>query len=218
MNLTIILSWLGMFLCLSGLRADEPKYRALFAEDFSRGLNEAWKPVKFTGLTEYKIIREGTNFCLQGHADKTASGLAHELKLKSSSHLKVQWRWKIDRCPPGGSENKKDTFDHTVRLFIAFDTFLGPPRTVNYVWANQSAVGETFHHPSSNRARFIVLQQGNEKAGKWLTETRDLSADWQRLFDKSTMPDIVGIGFMTDADGTVAEVNGFYGDIRIFEE
>lgn len=125
----------------------------------------------------------------------------------------ISWRWKIDRVPPGGSEDVKKTFDHTARLFVAFKTFLGPPRSINYVWANQLPIGKTFHHPSSGRSRFIVLQSGNAKAGQWLMERRRIEADWKLLFGDDDVPEIVGIGLMTDSDGTGATVTGCYDDI-----
>jgi hypothetical protein len=206
-----------VFLSLAALAA-EPAGRTVFQETFARGLGAEWKPVKFSGVTEYKVVTEGTNHFVQARANKTASGLAREVKVKSAKNLKIEWRWKIDRCPAGGTETNITTFDHTARIFVAFDTFIGPARTVNYVWSNQDRVGGTFHHPNSDRARFVTLQSGNGKAGQWITEARDLTADWRRLFGKDEVPTVVGIGFMTDADGTQTDITGGYGTIRIFEE
>ncbi|MBI3879088.1 MAG: DUF3047 domain-containing protein [Verrucomicrobia bacterium] len=190
----------------------------LFEENFSTGLSALWKPVDFTGRTQYTVVGEGTNAWLAAHAVKSASGLAREVRFKPAAKFRLTWRWKIDRCPPGGSEDVKATFDHTARIFIAFEARLGPPRTVNYVWANQLAVGATFNHPSSGRARFIVLQSGDAKAGPWQSESRDVAADWKKLFGDLEMPDLVGIGLMTDADGTAADVTGGYADFRLTAE
>ena len=107
------------------------------------------------------------------------------------------------------------TFDHTARIFVAFDTFIGPPRTINYVWANQMGTNSVFDHPSSSRSKFIVVESGNEKAGQWLMEQRDLKKDWQRLFKSESMPKIVGVGVFTDSDGTRTSVTGWYDDIVI---
>jgi hypothetical protein len=188
--------------------------QVIFQENFDHALAERWKPLKFEGRTEYVIAREGTNSFLRGTANATASGLAVELQPTPANGAVISWRWKIDRVPPGGSEDEKKTFDHTARLFVAFKTFLGPPRSVNYVWANQTAVGKTFHHPSSGRSRFIVLESGNEKAGQWMTERRDVAQDWKLLFGDDP-PEIVGLGFMTDADGTESKVTGCYDQIEL---
>jgi hypothetical protein len=190
----------------------------IFKEDFEHGLTGRWKPVKFEGLTHYSIAREGTNSYLEGIADKTASGLASEVSIEPKNRLILSWRWKIDQIPKGGGETDKKNFDHTARLFVAFKSRLGPPRTINYVWADKTPVGKTFHHPSSNRSRFIVLASGNDKAGQWISYRRDLLGDWKLLFRDDDPPEIVGIGLMTDSDGTQTRVTGGYDDLEIREE
>lgn len=187
----------------------------LFSEDFEKGLGKRWEPVKFEGATEYAVIKEGDTSVLKAHASSSASGLGVKVNLTAKAGTKVSWRWKIDKTPPGGSEDKKKTFDHTARLFVAFKTMIGPPKTVNYVWANKTPINKTFEHPSSGRARFIVLQSGDAKAGQWITESRDLSADWKLLFGDDKPPEIVSIGLMTDSDGTGSTVTGWYDDLLI---
>jgi hypothetical protein len=171
--------------------------------------------VQFTGETEYRVVPEGTNSVLRGSARSAASGYAAKLDAVSAKGALLSWKWKIDHIPPGGKDNDIKAFDHTARLFVAFKTFIGPPRTINYVWANQAAVGNTFHHPSSGRSRFVVLQSGNDKADQWIAETRDIAKDWKLLFGDDDPPAIVGLGFMTDSDGTKSTVTGWYDDIEL---
>jgi hypothetical protein len=190
----------------------------LFLEDFETGLKPVWHKVEFKGETEYRITKEETNSFLQGHARSTASGLAVKLDSVPAKNAVLSWKWKIDQVPPGASENDIKTFDHTARLFVAFKTLIGPPRSINYVWANQGGTGSTFHHPSSGRSRFIVLESGNENAGKWMNEKRDITKDWKLLFGDEATPAIVGVGFMTDSDGTKTDVTGSYDDIEVRAE
>jgi hypothetical protein len=206
----------GLLIAAFNLFATAPT--VVFKEDFEHGLTERWKPVKFEGLTHYSIAREGTNSYLEGIADKTASGLAAEVSIEPRNRLILSWRWKIDQTPKGGGETEKKNFDHAARLFVAFKSRLGPPRTINYVWADKTPVGKMFHHPSSNRSRFIVLANGNDKAGQWVACRRDLLADWKLLFDDDDPPEIVGIGLMTDSDGTQTRVTGAYDDLQILKE
>jgi hypothetical protein len=72
-----------------------------------------------------------------------------------------------------------------------------------------------FDHPSSSRSKFIVLESGNAKAGQWVTEGRNLTEDWKRLFKNDKPPKIVGLGVFTDSDGTRTSVTGWYDDIVI---
>jgi len=38
------------------------------------------------------------------------------------------------------------------------------------------------------------------------------------LFGEDDVPEIVGLGFMTDSDGTKSKVTGWYDDIRVEKE
>jgi hypothetical protein len=104
-------------------------------------------------------------------------------------------------------------FDHSARVFVAFDTWIGTPRTINYVWGNHAQTNSTFDHPLSSRTKFIVIETGNGKAGQWLNERRDVRSDWNLLFKGEPMPKIVGIGVFTDSHHTRAPVTGWYQDI-----
>lgn len=186
--------------------------RAGFQENFEQGLRPYWKPVEFEGETKYTIEKEGTNSVLRGTAQSAATGLAVKFEGLEPKGATLSWRWKIDKIPPGGSDDKKKTFDHTARLFVAFKTRFGPPRTINYVWGNVVPAGKTFHHPSSGRARFIVVNSGNSGAGEWHSFERKIGEDWKTLFGNDDPPEIVGLGFMTDSDGTESTVTGWYDD------
>lgn len=188
---------------------------SLFSEDFAQGLTKRWEPVKFEGRTEYTVVKENGNPVLQAHAESSASGLGAKAEFSIKPGTTFSWRWKLDKTPPGATDDAKKTFDHTVRLFVAFKTSIGPPRTINYVWSARTPVGKTFHHPSSGRARFIVLESGDGKAGQWIKESRDLFADWKQLFGNDDPPSVVSIGLMTDSDGTGSTVTGWYDDLLV---
>jgi hypothetical protein len=211
MNKGLYLAWALLF-CATNHAA------ALFSEDFQQGLSKKWEPVKFEGITQYTTPaddKDKNNKVLQARAASSASGVGTKVSIPLKPNTTFTWRWKIDKTPKGGSEDAKKTFDHTARLFVAFKSGIGPPRTINYVWANKTAVGKTFNHPSSGRARFIVLQNGDGKANQWITEKRDLYADWKQLFGNDDPPAIASIGLMTDSDGTETTVTGWYDDLQI---
>ena len=55
------------------------------------------------------------------------------------------------------------------------------------------------------RIRYIVLQSGNDRLDRWVSERRDLAADFMRLFkDESpnSVPPIIGIAIGADSDNT----------------
>ena len=117
-----------------------------------------------------------------------------------------------------GSERELAKFDHAARVFVAFDTFIGPPRTLNYLWGNVEPAGTILDHPKSSRAQLIVLESGNGKAGQWIAEERDVTADWKKVFPGQPMPKVTGLGVMTDGDSLGVKLTGAYADIELIGE
>ncbi|HYE31834.1 MAG TPA: DUF3047 domain-containing protein [Methylomirabilota bacterium] len=197
-----------LFLTLTAAGAD-----TLFKEDFENGLKPHWKPLKFEGLTSYKIVAEGTNHVMQASAQSAASGLLAEVQASTKKGLVLSWRWKIDQVPQGATRTDKKTFDHTARMIISHKPRLGLPTTLNYVWSADGKIDEGYDHPGSGRSKFIILQSSNAKAGQWLSEKRDVVADWKKAFGEAPPNTITAVGFMTDSDGTQTHVIGNYDDI-----
>jgi len=193
--------------------------KIFFAEDFARGLSNGWENVAFFKTpTDYQVVVEGTNTFVRGVAEKTCSALSRKLDLAPPAKLKLRWRWKIDGVNTNGSERDLKKFDHAARVFVAFDTLIGPPRTLNYLWADVEKPGTVLEHPKSGRAQIFVLESGDAKAGQWIGEERDVTADWQRVFPDKPMPKIVGLGVMTDSDSLGKKLTGDYADLQLIDE
>ncbi len=193
--------------------------KILFAENFSRGLVGGWQNTAFfKPPTDYQVVRDGTNFFVRGVAVKTSSALSCKLDLAPPGKLTLRWRWKIDGVATNGSERDLKKFDHAARVFIAFDTFIGPPLTLIYLWGDAEKAGTVLAHPKSSRAQLFVLESGNAKAGQWIAEERDVAADWRKVFLDRTMPKIIGIGLMTDSDSLGQTLTGSYADIVLTGE
>ena len=191
----------------------------MFAEDFSRGITNGWQNVAlFKTPTDYQVRREGTNSFLHGVADKSCSALSIKLELAPPKKLTLRWRWRIDGVNTNGSERGLKKFDHAARVFVAFDTFIGPPRTLNYLWADVEPAGAALSHPKSDRAQLIMVESGNAKAGQWISEEREVTADWAKAFPGKSMPKIVGLGVMTDSDSLGQKLTGDYGQIELMGE
>jgi hypothetical protein len=210
---------LAFFVFAGALASGAAPEKILFAENFSRGLADGWQNVAyFKTPTDYQVVQAGTNFFLRGVAEKTCSALTVKLNLAPPQNLKLRWRWKIDGVNTNGSERDIKKFDHAARVFLAFDTFIGPPRTLNYFWGDAEKTGTVLAHPKSARAQIFVVESGNARAGEWISEERDVTADWQKVFPDRPMPEIVGLGLMTDSDSLGQKLSGDYAAIELIGE
>ena len=64
----------------------------------------------------------------------------------------------------------------------------------------------------------IALESGVQKAGQWIAEERDVTADWHQLFGDRPMPKIVAIGVITDSENTGAQVTGYYQKLELLAQ
>ncbi len=210
---------IGLFLFVGSLAWAAASEKILFTENFSGGLANGWQNIAyFKTPTDYAVGRDGTNFCVRGVAAKTCSALSRKLNLVPPEKMKLRWRWKIDGVNTNGSERDLKKFDHAARVFLAFDTFIGPPCTLNYLWGDVEKSGTVLAHPKSGRAQIFVLESGNEQAGAWVAEERDVTADWKRAFPDKPMPKLIGIGLMTDSDSLGQKLTGNYADLELSGE
>ena len=183
----------------------------IFKENFAHGLTNGWENVAFfKKLTSYQILREENHYFLRGVAEKGCSA--------PSPKLTLRWRWRVAGVNPDGSERDLKKFDHAARLVVAFDTLIGPPRTLNYFWANVELPGTVLEHPKSGRAQMLILESGNAKASQWVAEERDLVADWKKVFPGKPMTKMVALGVMTDSDSLGQTLTGDYADIEMRAE
>ena len=145
----------------------------------------------------------------------------------------LTWRWKVSRALDRADMDEKSGDDYAARVYVFFDVPLEslsfmdrtkirlarlvagsdvPTAALCYVWDNKHRIGFTRASPHTNRVQKTVLQSGSEKAGQWQTETRDVAADFRKLFGQEP-PRIIGIAIGNDTDDTHEQVTTWYGDV-----
>ncbi len=73
-------------------------------------------------------------------------------------------------------------------------------------------MGERYKSPCEVRARIIIIQSGEKDAGKWLSYKVNHYEDYFQEFGQKP-PEIVYVGFQTNADRTHGKVEAWYSDI-----
>ncbi len=192
------------------------------------------KPAPKAADTRYTLVREGDTTVLKAEADHSMSGLAFSTRVVLSATPLLRWRWKITAPVKSGDMTKKSGDDYAARIYVLFDypaeklsfatraklrigeALYGqkiPTAALNYVWDNRQPVGTIRPNAYTERARMVVLQSGAAKAGQWVTETRDVAADFKAAFGEDA-PDVVGIALATDTDNTGEQTVSWYGDLE----
>ena len=147
-----------------------------------------------------------------------ASGMIKRLDFNPEHYRYLRWTWKIQHTIAEGDERTKAGDDYAARIYVVFPGyFFWQTKAINYIWANHIKKGDFIANAFTSNAIMLAVESGDEKAGQWLIEERDIYTDYRRLF--GTDPgEASAIAFMTDTDNTGSSVKAWYGDITLLME
>lgn len=129
---------------------------------------------------------------------------------------RLRWRWRALTLPTGGNECTKGKGDSAAVIYVTWRRTLRW-YTLKFVWSGQAPVGAVC---GRKRSPFlaqdtIVLRSGGP-LNTWRSEDIDLHAEFRKAFEdgdpKADVPDLLGIGLMTDGDQTQSESAADYAD------
>jgi len=176
---------------------------------------DKWKEEAFIGNTRYELLNEEGVRVLKATANKTASVLykRHTIDLKRTPWL--DWSWKVDSVYNGIDETKKAGDDFPARLYVTARVGLLPWDTValNYVWSSNQPVGTVWPNPHTAKSIMIAMQSGDEKAGQWVTQRRNIADDFKSLFNID-VTHLLGYAVMVDGDNSAQVGSAYFGGIH----
>jgi len=177
-----------------------------------------WETKSFKGATDYSLVRDDGRTVVKAVSRGTASGLFKKVKLNPERFRYLRWSWKISGTVKNGDETTKAGDDYAARVYVVFPgRFFWQTRAINYIWANRLARGSALPNAFTSHAMMLAVESGPERAGQWLTEERDILADYRRLFGDEPR-EIGTIAIMTDTDNTGGEATAWYGAIMLSTE
>jgi hypothetical protein len=229
---------LVFFSITSIAQASEPIVAGNFSEQSENSaLPDYWEPLLFDGIkkhTSYTHIFDGEAGSIQATSQASSSGLVRRIKIDPSLYSTISFRWKIQDTIQSADLTQKKGDDAPARVYITFaynaaqvswweavqfETIkllygeYPPISSLIYVWASHGEQGAILESPYTSRVKVIVLESGAKKRGKWVSEKRNILADYRKAFDTDDIPMISGVAIMTDTDNTGEEAVAWYGDI-----
>lgn len=150
-------------------------------------------------------------------SERSASALLHELNTEVARTGRITWRWRVERAVPNNRrERMKKGDDYAARLFVIFGEGMLGPKTeaICYVWAANEPVGSVYESPYVPTVATVVVETGNEHAGKWVAEERDFVEDFRSIFGKEPGT-LSAVAIMVDTDDTSTSATAWFDTIRI---
>jgi hypothetical protein len=170
----------------------------------------------------YSVLGDGSNAFIRSEYKPPLKTVVLGVKLPDEIQKKarlLRWRWRARVLPKGGNECVKEKNDSAAVVYVIFKQGLHM-YTLKYTW---SAEGPKMTACDSQRSPVvsqdsIILESGGP-LNEWVTEEVDLKADFRERFrnrdPKGHVPDIVGLGIMTDGDQTKSESSADFGDFEL---
>ncbi|MGB5832804.1 MAG: DUF3047 domain-containing protein [Thiohalocapsa sp.] len=208
--------------------------------DFSGGsaggaFPSGWRVAKLPGVdaTRFSMVDVDGVTALRMDAADAGAALFRPVRVDPAETPMLRWRWRVGALIPGSDIRRKDGDDLPARLYVMFDypldkltliergkiklarTVAGdmvPAAALCYVWDSRLRAGTSLWNPYTDRVRIIVVNSGGADLGQWVSEERDVAADFRAAFGEEP-PRISGIAVGADTDQTGATVSAWFGDI-----
>ena len=187
-------------------------------DGFADGWRARWREEKFfTKPTHYEVTTENGAPVLHATSASAHAGLVRAIDVVAPTQAKLTWRWKI-RAPLTGNTRERERAgdDYAARVFVVFETSVNPFRTraINYVWAAHEPAGATYPSPYTRTVGMVVVRSGAAEAGRWHGETRDVIADYRRVFGEAPTR-ISAVAVLVDTDNTGREAEAWFATLSL---
>ncbi len=189
--------------------------------------------------TKFTVVDLGGERVLKVEADESYGNLVHAMRAQVSPQATVAWRWRVDKLVDGAELKVRSGEDSAAKLCVSFGfdasklsfseraklslgrTTTGedvPTQTLCYVWDNKLPVESGFPSAFTPRIRFLVIHSGGARLGQWVTQRRNLVADYHKLFgdeSEGKVPEVTSVSVAADSDNTRGQGLAYFGDITL---
>ena len=235
MKIRLLLLWLLPLSMLAWSADVQPLFSSLLP---GQALPKEFRIIILPKIVQNKfsLIADEGKTVLRVESDNSAGSLGLPLTTSGGgANTLLEWRWKVSRVLDKADMSVKTGDDFAARVYIFFDVSMDslsfadrtklrlarmiagpdvPTAALCYVWDNTHRIGHTQWSPYTNRVRMIVLQSGTSNIEKWLTESRDIAADFRDAFGFDA-PAVTAVAVGNDTDNTGEHVTTWYGDVSL---
>jgi hypothetical protein len=146
--------------------------------------------------------------------------LGHEIpEALRPSVTRLSWRWRVQTFPIGANECGKGKSDSAAVVYVSWRRGLRW-YALKYVWsttAPKGAVCEKKRNPFAAQDT-VVLESGGP-VNEWRTVSLNPKAEFRKHFEngdpKADVPDLMGVGLMSDGDQTSSKSSADFGDFVV---
>ncbi len=183
---------------------------------FETGWGAAWTEHALAAKANvFRLEEDEGNRFLRVDSMSSASALWRKLDHSVDEETRLSWRWRVTMSLDHiDDERRRGSDDYAARVAVMFDgeAFDRKTRALMYVWSGQQRVGSVYPSPYTKNVATIVVRSGDGRTGEWLSERRDVRADYERFFGEPPGR-VTAVALMVDTDNTRSEATAWFDDL-----
>ena len=200
----------GFLVFLFQARTSQLAFIVLNTANWGKGrLPSDWQIKINHGKPDISVCGEGES-CLHLKSNKSSFALEHPVNVDPAEMPYLTWRWKVAQLPAGGDFRRASTDDQAAQVLLAFDD----RRVLTYIWDSSAPKGTA--QSASNiplvHIYAMVCQSGAGEANKWVAESRNIAADYERAFGKPA-PRVKGVRLQINSQHTGTTAESYFGEV-----
>lgn len=173
-------------------------------------LPDGWNVKTLKGQADVATIAGEEGTVLRLRSRNTSFSLERSLDVDLARYPYMSWQWKVTELPRGGDFRHFRTDDQAAQILVAFSD----RRIVTYIWDTtapkdlmQSASMMPLLHLTA-----LVCRSGPNEMNRWITETRNLAADYERAYGR-TGSRVKGLRLQINSQHTNSSAESYFGDV-----
>jgi len=149
----------------------------------------------------------------------------------------LSWRWRLEQPLRQADIKSKAGDDIALKVCVMLDQPLAdipflqrsvlalarsvsgqdlPSATLCYLWDSRYPAGTSGNNAYSARVRYIVLNGTETATGQWVSQRRNIAADFALLFgqESAALPPVTAVAVGADSDNTQGSSLGYLAQLR----
>jgi len=183
----------------------------------SHGVPRGWRQYETPGghaAYDFTVIEDAGRRALHMRSHDDHSTIARRVSVDLAATPILEWSWKLRQLPERADLRRWETSDAAPHVFVVWRRRpeLIRSRLIGYVWDSALPVGTVQKSQKTGTVTFIVVRSTTERLGQWLTERRNVAADFRSVYgEDAESPSAVALSIDTNdtkskSDGSIGEI------------
>jgi hypothetical protein len=169
-----------------------------------------WRVKIHHGRPEISACQDDDAACVHLKSVKSSFALEHGVDIDPAEMPYLTWRWKVSQLPAGGDFRRAATDDQAAQVLVAF----ADRRILTYIWDTTAPKG-TIENAGSFpilRVFAVVCQSGTAALNRWIAESRNVTADYQRAYGRPA-PHVKGVRLQINSQHTGSSAESYFAEV-----